>query len=152
MTPENVQLDQALPAAREKLEQLARADSFPDLRASIDGLRQAIDALQSKGPTTADDDVVRKATESVTHLYRSSMTQANAAPQKYQQPVFQCYSDFQKCTAKKTAASEKALCVALFVLSLANRLLSLSIKVGGGNESTCSQRPTGFARNAEAPT
>jgi hypothetical protein len=128
MTPEEVRLSQTLPAARTKLEQLATVGRFPDLKGPIDGLREALDYLHSNERWT-EEDAVNVATGSVTQLYRTSMSQANAAPQKYQQPVFQCYTDYEKCIAKQATISGKALCVTLFALSLADSLLSISIKI-----------------------
>jgi hypothetical protein len=128
MTPEEMRLSETLPAARTKLEQLATATRFPELKGSIDALREALDHLLSN-KTGTEETAVDLATQSVTQLYRTSMSQANAVPQKYQQPVFQCYTDYEKCLAKQATVSGKALCVTLFVLSLADNLLSISIKV-----------------------
>jgi hypothetical protein len=122
--PDEVHLQDALPAARRKLEQVVQRREYPDIQASLEQLREAINQLPAEG--TAEQ--LASATQSVTALYRTSMAQANAAPQKYQQPVFQCYADYQRCAAKQTATAGKALCIALFVLSLADNLLELSIK------------------------
>jgi len=126
MTPEQLSLNEALPIASNKLGQITKTGRFPELQASLDGILKAVNDLQSN-KIIVDDESVRNASESVTRLYRISMAQANATPQEYQQPIFQCYGDYEKCLAKQTSASGKALCVTLFVLSLADNLLSLSI-------------------------
>jgi len=125
MNPEEQRLSETLPAARTKLEQLATVSQFHELKGSIDSLREALGDLHSDGA----EDAVDVATRSVTQLYRTSMSQTNASPQKYQQPVFQCYADYERCVAKQTTVSGRALCVTLFALSLADNLLSISIKV-----------------------
>ena len=128
MTPEETRLSETLPAARSKLEQLVAVNRFPELKGSIDALRDALEQLHA-GEKWTEEAAVNEATRSVSQLYRTSMSQANAAPQKFQQPVFQCYTDYEKCIAKNGTVTGKALCITLFALSLANNLLSISIKV-----------------------
>lgn len=128
MSPQDLQLNEALPTALAQLERLTQAQRFPDLQAPLEKLQQAIGLLHAN-PATPSLDAIRDADESVTRLYQTSMAQANAAPAKYQQPVFQCYSDYQKCTASAKTASGKAMCTTLFVLSLANKLLTISVSV-----------------------
>jgi|ERR1700683_920764 len=89
MTPEEMRLSETISVARSKLAQLGADNRFPDLRDSLDQLRKAIEQLGSP-EQGKEEAAVTAAAQSITTLYRTSMSQANATPQKYQQPVFQC--------------------------------------------------------------
>jgi hypothetical protein len=119
-----------LKAASADLRSLVLANHFPELRVPIERLSANFDqlvALVASQSTEPDAAAVSELEKSVEYLYRTSVAQTNIAPQKYQQPIFQCYSDYQKCVAHNATTAGKTVCLSMFVLSIVNSFMSISL-------------------------
>jgi hypothetical protein len=110
-----------------KLKSLMRENRFPELQTSLENLSEKVEEVAEFGSDEPTAAAVAALEKSVERLYRTSVAQTNAAPQKFQQPIFQSYSDYQKCVTSHSTATKKTICISLFVLSVANNLLSISL-------------------------
>jgi hypothetical protein len=116
-----------LAEASDQLKLLVQQDPFPELRAPIAALSSTVESIITAGSTEPDAATIVLLEKNVENLYRASVAQTNASPQKYQQPIFQCYSDYQKCVSHNKSKSGKGLCLSLFILSIAHSLVSISV-------------------------
>ena len=105
---------QRLAEASGQLKLLVQQAPFPELRAPIARLATTVENIVSTRSTEADEANILLLERSV-RIYRTSAAQINASPQKYQQPIFQCYSDYQKCVGHNKSKGGKALCLSMFV-------------------------------------
>src|SRR5580693_7941068 len=129
-TPQVGESSRRLAAASDQLKLLVQNDPFPELRAPIARLSMTVDnIISARSSEEPDSATIALLEKSVEELYRTSVAQTHASPQKYQQPIFQCYSDYQKCVRHNKSSGEKTLCLSLFVLSIAHNLVSVSLTV-----------------------
>jgi len=116
--------------ASQKLALFLRSNPFPELEGSLVNLAESLSAVKPTPGAVVESDSLVRFENSIERLYRTSSAQTNASPQKYQQPIFQCHSDYLSCVKQQKSGNGKLLCMSLFVLSLANNLLSITIKLG----------------------
>lgn len=118
---------QTLASAATKLGDAINANVYPELQSALMHLASSVKGAcdQTENDESRMAQVVAL-DDSIVQLYRVSQSQLNAAPQKYQQPIFQCYNDYTKCIKKKSKPAERLVCQALFALSIANCFVSIT--------------------------
>jgi hypothetical protein len=127
-SPGPAEVTDAVNAASEKLNSLLQLNPYPELQNSLNRLATAFEDVRKEGSPEAAPPRLADLEKGIQSLYRTSIAQTNATPQKYQQPIFQCYSDYEVCISEQQSPSGRIICMSLFVLSIADNLVSISIK------------------------